>query len=363
MNSTIFPSSDYDSTTWTNFPFYNCSDCFGPTVVETEDEVLSMSLAEAITFAILMSACICATVIGNILVVLSVFTYRPLRGVQNFFIVSLAVADLAVAGLVMPFNVANFILGYWVFGSVFCDMWLTFDILTCTASILNLCAIALDRYYAIHDPINYAQKRTLKRVLITISIVWVASSIISVPPILGWNNKSGSLLDEKTGVCQLTDEKGFVIYSASGSFFIPLLIMTFVYCKIFIATRRRLRERAKAASAAKFAAATGKSLPSSKTTAQEASSTESPEDTQETLNSTPQPHRSRTKLLPSSDQNNTEPTTNTSAVQVHQFLEEKQKISLSRERRAARTLGIIMGVFVLCWLPFFLMYVWFSFTI
>lgn len=42
---------------------------------------------------------------------------------------------------------------------------------------------------------------------------------------------------------------------------------------------------------------------------------------------------------------------------VNQFIEEKQKISLSKERRAARTLGIIMGVFVICWLPFFLMYV------
>lgn len=355
MNSTIFPSPDFDSTTWSKFLFFNCNECISPTSSDEQDDESSMSIAEAITFAILMSACICATVIGNILVVLSVFTYRPLRGVQNFFIVSLAVADLAVAGLVMPFNVANFILGYWVFGSIFCDMWLTFDILTCTASILNLCAIALDRYYAIHDPINYAQKRTLKRVLITISIVWVASSIISVPPILGWNNKSGSLLDEKTGVCQLTDEKGFVIYSASGSFFIPLLIMTFVYCKIFIATRRRLRERAKAASAAKFAAATGKGSTGVKNTTQEASSTESPEDTQETLNSTPQPHRSKTKLLSNSNQNNIQQSNQSSAVQVHQFLEEKQKISLSRERRAARTLGIIMGVFVLCWLPFFLM--------
>lgn len=42
---------------------------------------------------------------------------------------------------------------------------------------------------------------------------------------------------------------------------------------------------------------------------------------------------------------------------VYQFIEERQRISLSKERRAARTLGIIMGVFVVCWLPFFLMYV------
>ena len=41
-----------------------------------------------------------------------------------------------------------------IFGSTFCKMWLTFDVLCCTASILNLCAIALDRFYALHDPIG-----------------------------------------------------------------------------------------------------------------------------------------------------------------------------------------------------------------
>jgi len=44
-----------------------------------------------------------------------------------------------------------------------------------------------------------------------------------------------------------------------------------------------------------------------------------------------------------------------------QFLAEKQRISLSRERRAARTMAVVMGAFVLCWLPFFLMYVSMSF--
>lgn len=91
---------------------------------------------------------------------------------RNFYIVSLAVADLAVAVLVMPLNVANFILdGRWTFGTVVCHVWLTADILTCTASILNLCAIALDRYRAIHDPIGYAQKRTLGRVVATVIVV------------------------------------------------------------------------------------------------------------------------------------------------------------------------------------------------
>ena len=189
------------------------------------------------------------TVFGNILVILSVFTYRPLRNVQNFYIVSLACADLAVAILVMPFNVINFILdGRWIFGAVFCNVWLTSDILTCTASILNLCGIALDRYKAIHDPIGYTQGRTVRRVLLgdRHRMGWSAQSF----PFRRWSagtiDTENRLYVEETQTCQLNDDKGFVIYSASGSFYIPLALMTFVYVRIFLATRARLRMRASA---------------------------------------------------------------------------------------------------------------------
>lgn len=212
------------------------------------DSVFGISLAlpqwEAIGTAVILTFIIILTIVGNILVILSVFTYKPLRIVQNFFIVSLAVADLTVAILVLPLNVAYSIRGRWDFGIHICKMWLTSDVLCCTASILNLCAIAMDRFWAITDPINYAQKRTLERVLILIFGVWILSLVISSPPLLGWNDWPDHF-DIDTP-CTLTTKKSYVIYSSLGSFFIPLMIMTIVYIEIFIATRRRLRERAQA---------------------------------------------------------------------------------------------------------------------
>lgn len=220
----------------------------GQAVEELHGSFLGLQLAvpewEALLTALVLSIIIVLTIIGNILVILSVFTYKPLRIVQNFFIVSLAVADLTVALLVLPFNVAYSILGRWEFGIHLCKLWLTCDVLCCTSSILNLCAIALDRYWAITDPINYAQKRTVGRVLLLISGVWLLSLLISSPPLIGWNDWP----DEFTSAtpCELTMQRGYVIYSSLGSFFIPLIIMTIVYIEIFVATRRRLRERAKA---------------------------------------------------------------------------------------------------------------------
>lgn len=224
-------------------------ECGGSQAVEElHGSILGLQLAvpewEALLTALVLSIIIVLTIIGNILVILSVFTYKPLRIVQNFFIVSLAVADLTVALLVLPFNVAYSILGRWEFGIHLCKLWLTCDVLCCTSSILNLCAIALDRYWAITDPINYAQKRTVGRVLLLISGVWLLSLLISSPPLIGWNDWP----DEFTSAtpCELTMQRGYVIYSSLGSFFIPLIIMTIVYIEIFVATRRRLRERAKA---------------------------------------------------------------------------------------------------------------------
>ena len=216
----------------------------------TDDPFLAVPLVEALAVVIPTLFIMLSTIIGNVMVIAAVFTYRPLKQSPNMYLVSLAVADITVAMFVMPFNVIYSIRGKWDFGLDTCKAWLTFDILCCTASILNLCAIALDRYQAIHDPINYAQKRTLRRVLTGIFLVWLISAIISIPPLLGWNDWPETFTP--TTPCMLTSEKGFVVYSSAGSFYIPLIIMSIVYVKIFLATRRRLRARTKAATGTKM---------------------------------------------------------------------------------------------------------------
>lgn len=302
---------------------------------------------------LLMVLLILTTIVGNVFVIMAVFSYKPLRIVPNFFIVSLATADLLVALIVMPFHVSNNIAGEWIYGTVFCDVWLTFDVLLCTASILNLCVIALDRYWAIHDPINYAQKRTVKRVLVMILIVWLASAIISVPPLFGWGEMdNGGLFDPVNGICMLTNEKGYVLYSACGSFYIPLCVMSFVYLKIYLATKKRLRQRCRAAAATKMAvmsAAVNTSVPS----------TDDNDETDVLNNRRSQVNQNDTSSPsngPSKEQLQNSLRTVRKRKSMLNFFEEKQRISLSKERKAARMLAIIMVTFVLCWIPFFLMY-------
>ena len=243
-------------------------------------------------------------IIGNILVIVAVSTHIKLRTVTNTFIISLAVADLMLGMTVLPFSSANEVLRYWPFGVVWCNIWLAIDVWLCTASILSLCAISLDRYLAISKPFKYPRLMSQTRARILVTSVWVLSFLICFPPLIGWKdgsqtvvmdtdnatvivhtnysehlpskldymqndssvyvivqninmNISGqstlnipevSMPDEdfsdapciKTtdSICQLTAEPGYIIYSALGSFWIPVWIMSFFYWKIYRAAER-----------------------------------------------------------------------------------------------------------------------------
>ena len=75
----------------------------------------------------------------------------------------------------------------WLLGWVVCDAWISLDILLCTASILSLCAISIDRYLAISRPISYSKMKRSKTLAVKIiAAVWVSSALITCPPILGW---------------------------------------------------------------------------------------------------------------------------------------------------------------------------------
>nr|XP_015196686.1 PREDICTED: D(3) dopamine receptor isoform X4 [Lepisosteus oculatus] len=99
-------------------------------------------------YAMFYSLLILAIIFGNVLVCLAVLRERGLQTTTNYLVVSLAVADLLVASLVMPWVVyLEVVGGDWMFSRMYCNIFVTLDVMMCTASILNLCAISIDRIY------------------------------------------------------------------------------------------------------------------------------------------------------------------------------------------------------------------------
>ncbi|CAH1784331.1 unnamed protein product [Owenia fusiformis] len=221
---------------------------------------------------------------GNVLIVSAVFTCHKLRSVTNLFIASLACADLFLGVTVLPFSVAQEVLSYWIFGSFWCSIWLAVDVWMCTASILNLCVISLDRYLAITRPFKYHDLMSQARGKIFIGLVWIISFVICLPPLVGWNEQRSSIVkidpptirhnlsefnvelhrlglqpenvtyafvsgtdmpsprtiscDDGPKRCELVSEPGYIVYSASGSFYIPCCILVFFYWRIYLAATR-----------------------------------------------------------------------------------------------------------------------------
>ncbi|KAM9678895.1 alpha-2C adrenergic receptor [Trichechus inunguis] len=178
------------------------------------------------------------TVVGNVLVVIAVLTSRALRAPQNLFLVSLASADILVATLVMPFSLANELMAYWYFGQVWCGVYLALDVLFCTSSIVHLCAISLDRYWSVTQAVEYNLKRTPRRVKATIVAVWLISAVISFPPLVSLYRKPDGAAYPQ---CGLNDETWYILSSCIGSFFAPCLIMGLVYARIYRVAKLRTR--------------------------------------------------------------------------------------------------------------------------
>lgn len=199
------------------------------------------SRTEAAGLAALVAFLIVFTVVGNVLVMLAVLTSRALRAPQNLFLVSLAAADILVAALVMPFSLANELMGYWNFGRAWCGAYLALDVLFCTASIGHLCAISLDRYWSVTSAVQYNLKRTPRRIKAAILAVWLISALISSPPLLSMMDDG---LAEGTGQfpqCQLNDDTWYILASSSASFFVPCIIMILVYVRIYRVAKTRTR--------------------------------------------------------------------------------------------------------------------------
>ncbi|XP_028972731.1 dopamine receptor D4 related sequence [Esox lucius] len=173
-------------------------------------------------------------ILGNVLVCLSVLTERSLKTATNYFIISLSVADLLLAVLVLPLYVySEFLGGIWTLSTYICDALMTMDVMLCTASILNLCAISVDRYIAVVVPLKYNRNQFSLRQLVLITATWVLSLGVASPVIFGLNRVPG----RDPTVCKLEDDR-FVVYSSVCSFFVPCPVMLFLYYWMFRGLRR-----------------------------------------------------------------------------------------------------------------------------
>ncbi|XP_042352492.1 D(4) dopamine receptor-like [Plectropomus leopardus] len=307
----------------------------------------------ALLFGVLL---IVVIICGNLLVCLSVFTEKALKTTTNYFIVSLAVADLMLAVLVLPlFVYSEFQDGVWTLSTTVCDGLMTMDVMLCTASIFNLCAISVDRFIAVLIPLNYNRKHVDLRQAVLLSATWIMALAVASPIIFGINNVAGRDPTE----CKLENDD-YVLYSSVCSFFIPCPIMLLLYCGMFRGLRRweearkaKLKNSIQACRKLQEAAASLPplaSLPPPLPPIIERELTDNPDE--------PSTFPSTDKPFPSSEcKDSPLPTISFAEIKFNPDPHRRKRAKInSRERKAMKVLPVVVGAFLFCWTPFFVLH-------
>ncbi|KAG7521505.1 D(4) dopamine receptor [Solea senegalensis] len=308
----------------------------------------------ALVFGVLL---IVVIICGNLLVCLSVFMEKALKTTTNYFIVSLAVADLMLAVLVLPlFVFSEFQDGVWTLSTTICDGLMTMDVMLCTASIFNLCAISIDRFIAVSIPLNYNRKHVDLRQTVLLSATWILALAVASPVIFGINN----VPKRDPSECKLENDD-YVVYSSVCSFFIPCPIMLLLYCGMFRGLRHweearkaKLRNSIQACRKLQEAAAASlpplASLPPPLPPIIERELTDTP-DEPSTFPSVEQPfHVSEYKDGPVQ-------TVSFAEIRFNPEPQRRKRAKInSRERKAMKVLPVVVGAFLFCWTPFFVLH-------
>ncbi|XP_066571122.1 trace amine-associated receptor 9-like [Amia ocellicauda] len=250
---------------------------------------LSRSVSERAAMYFVFVPSVLITVGGNLVVIISISHFKQLHSPNNLLVLSLAIADFLLGLFVLPFSMIRSVETCWYMGPLFCKLHTSVDILLCTTSVFHLCFIAIDRYYAVCEPLRYANKITIRVSRIFITFGWVFPAIYSFGIIYTKSNDRG--LEELDAIlsceggCFLFFNKLWAILNAV-IFYAPCFGMIGIYARILTVARNQA------------------------------------------------------KLI------------HTVKDRTFSLEETRRKAQRNREQKAAKTLGIVMGVFLVCWLPY-----------
>lgn len=239
-NFTIDPNITYDNVTFDslrNFP----SDRN-----ETDDDIITNKVVQAM-FLILYTTIFVLGIFGNVLVCYVVFRNKAMQTVTNLFITNLALSDILLCVLAVPFTPLYTFLGKWVFGKIICHLVSCAQGISVYISTLTLTSIAIDRFFVIIYPFHPRMK--LSTCIIIIVSIWVFSSLVTLPYgiYLRYDNTMNSS-GENMIYCEEywpTDDARqiFSFFTTAMQFVVPFFIMTFCYISVSLRLNDRARSK------------------------------------------------------------------------------------------------------------------------
>ncbi|XP_011666648.1 D(2) dopamine receptor A-like [Strongylocentrotus purpuratus] len=267
---------------------------------KTENDFLDVddrSATEVILSIFTMGLIIVLSISGNIFVLAAIVRERVLHSKTSIFIASLAIADLINASLNMPTILVSCIYDKWIFGEIICAAIGVSVVTACTASINTLGAIAIDRYFAIVYPFKYSERMSACRVAAILVWIWTQSVLFGLMPAFG---VSEFVYIESEYLCSAdwSTHLSYTIIIVLVNMGAPIILMTYSYRHIF-----------------RIASA----------------------------------HRKQMRTRHNLNESGADVPTGRNRTTVIAFT--KRAKQLRQDTKAATTLLIVMGTFLICWLP------------
>ncbi|GBN02522.1 hypothetical protein AVEN_31192-1 [Araneus ventricosus] len=177
-----------------------------------------LSLAVLLVF-LLSTTIICS----NALLLIAVYRFKRLRNPSNYFVASLASADLGIGLLLPPGLYFEFTRSH-VRCILLCLLPYCLFILLCSVALLSITAVAVDRCTSLASPLRYNNIITHGSVVRYIALFWIYSFLLSSFPMLYWFSAKGATTTQN---CSFTS----VILWPSRLFLFSVL---FVPCTLLV---------------------------------------------------------------------------------------------------------------------------------
>ncbi|XP_069727591.1 histamine H3 receptor [Phaenicophaeus curvirostris] len=337
-----------------------------------------IAAARTAALGALMALLIAVTVAGNALVMLAFVADSSLRTQNNFFLLNLAISDFLVGAFCIPLYVPYVLTGRWIFGRSLCKLWLVVDYLLCTSSVFNIVLISYDRFLSVTRAVAYrAQQGNTKQAVLKMVMVWVLAFLLYGPAIISWEYISGqSIIPSGECYAEFFYNWYFLMTASALEFFTPFISVMFFNLSIYLNIQKRTKirldifhevhgqtftEEMEISPEAKLCLKCCKweqkqpaeTLDPSRSKAQAAASTTS-QDAKDLLSTSSESsgkpkycNKKSCKNLPST------PSLEKRMKIVSQSM--TQCFRLSRDKKVAKSLAIIVGIFGICWAPYTLL--------
>ncbi|XP_069014129.1 histamine H3 receptor-like [Embiotoca jacksoni] len=194
-----------------------------------------------VVLMVMMVTLVVVIVLGNALVILAFKVDKSLRRQCNYYFLNLAISDFLVGAFCIPVYIPYILTGRWTLGRQLCKLWLVMDYLLCSASVFNIVLISYDRFLSVTRAVSYRARQSMThRAIIKMIVVWVLAFVLYGPAIIFWELAVGrSRVPKDECFAEFYYSWYFLLSASMLEFFTPFISVAFFNLSIYLSIRRR----------------------------------------------------------------------------------------------------------------------------